>query len=460
MSQSRAISTTIDQEVIEYFRCPEAFATFQLNGYAEASTGYFRFRDAICFGRSLAGSSQNVTESAAYEVWPNAFIDGGEFTLAFLPGEVAQNFRFERYVTNPPRQGWSTKWAAVQRQAYYAVRPLLGVSVRKHFQRRALRGWDEIPFPAWPVDRTVDRVFESFLELSLKAHGVDRVPFIWFWPHGHQSCTIMTHDVEEAEGVRACDAVMDLDSAVQLAASFQLVPEGRYSFSAAVLDGIRGRGFEVNIHDLNHDGHLYDDRDEFLRRAEKVNAYVKEYDAKGFRSAVLYRNVSWYDAFDFAYDMSVPSVAHLDPQRGGCCTIMPYFVGNIVELPLTTTQDYSLFNILEDYSIELWKRQADYIIQNHGLLSFNVHPDYLDSALARSAYTALLQHLAALRAERRTYFARPDEVDRWWRERSQMTLARESGQWRIQGAGSQRAVIAYACAGRDGLTYSFEQTVV
>src|SRR2546425_12755629 len=35
----------------------------------------------------------------------------------------------------------------------------------------------------------------------------------------------------------------------------------------------------------------------------------------------------WFDALDFSYDMSVPNVAHLDPQRGGCCTVMPYFVG-------------------------------------------------------------------------------------------------------------------------------------
>ncbi len=454
-----AIGTTIDRETIGYYRCPEGYAAVQAMHDQEANTGYFRFRDVVCFGRCSNGSAKNVSESPAYDAWPSARMDGGAVTLPFSPGEVVQNLRFERYVMNRQRPGWKTSWAAVQRQAYYAVRPLLGVAVRKHLQRRALRGWNEIPFPVWPVDRTVDRVFQSFLELSLKAHGVDRVPFIWFWPYGHQSCTIMTHDVEEAAGVKACDEVMDLDSTVGLASSFQLVPEGRYSASPAVLDGIRGRGFEVNIHDLNHDGHLYDDRDEFLRRAEKVNKYAREYRAKGFRSAVLYRNVNWYEAFDFAYDMSVPTVAHLDPQRGGCCTIMPYFIGNIVELPLTTTQDYSLFNILRDYSIELWKSQAEYIVRNHGLLSFNVHPDYLDSAPAKRVYTALLHHLASLRADRQTYFARPDEVDHWWRERSQMTLTCESGQWQIQGAGSDRAVIAYASIGRDGLTYSIESPV-
>ena len=32
---------------------------------------------------------------------------------------------------------------------------------------------------------------------------------------------------------------------------------------------IRSRGFEFNIHDLNHDGRLYQERAEFLRRADE-----------------------------------------------------------------------------------------------------------------------------------------------------------------------------------------------
>ena len=67
----------------------------------------------------------------------------------------------------------------------------------------------------------------------------------------------------------------------------------------------------------------------------------------------MYREQEWFDAFEFSYDMSVPNAAHLEPQRGGCCTVMPYFVGDLLELPLTTTQDYSLFHILGDYSISL-----------------------------------------------------------------------------------------------------------
>jgi hypothetical protein len=446
----------IDREVISYYRCPETYGTTQIDGSADPSPGKFRLHDAIDFGQCSTCASRNVTghecgEEEQTKKW---------VTLPRLAGEIVQNLRLERYMANPSRRPWRAYLGELQRQAYYALRPALGVSIRKHLQRRALRGWNEIPFPRWPVDRTADQVLEKFLELSMKAHEVERVPFIWFWPEGYRSCCIMTHDVEETEGVRDCDALMDLDNGAGLTASFQFVPEGRYTVPKALLDRVRYRGFEVNVHDLNHDGHLYDSREEFLRRAERINEYALQYGAKGFRSAVLYRNLNWYDAFTFDYDMSVPSVAHLDPQRGGCCTILPYFIGNIVELPLTTIQDYSLFNILDDYSITLWKIQADYIVRNHGLLSFNIHPDYLAGARARSTYVNLLRHLAGLRDEGLTYIARPGEVAEWWRQRSQMNLVNEAGHWRIIGSGSERAVVAYAFAERDGVSYSFDQPVV
>ena len=159
-------------------------------------------------------------------------------------------------------------------------------------------------------------------------------------------------------------------------------------------------GLKLAVHDLNHDGHLFRDRETFLQRAAKINAYRKAFRAEGFRAAVLYRNQEWYDALDFSYDTSVPNVAHLDPQRGGCCTVMPYFVGKLVELPVTVTQDYSLFHILNDYSINLWKQQIELILESHGLINVIIHPDYSVSSRERAVFEALLSHLAKLRDER------------------------------------------------------------
>jgi hypothetical protein len=207
---------------------------------------------------------------------------------------------------------------------------------------------------------------------------------------------------------------------------------------------MRRRGFEVNLHDLNHDGYLFHERAEFLKRAAEINRYTRELGCRGFRSGAMYREQDWFDAFEFSYDMSVPNVAHLEPQRGGCCTVMPYFVGNVLELPLTTTQDYSLFHIIGDYSIALWKQQIELILARYGFVSFIAHPDYLIEKRARAVYVDLLEHLKTLRETRHVWMALPADVDRWWRNRRRMTLVERDGAWRIEGPDAERARLAYA----------------
>jgi hypothetical protein len=249
---------------------------------------------------------------------------------------------------------------------------------------------------------------------------------------------------------------MDLDDAAGIKSSFQIVPEGRYPVPDSFLDDIRQRGFEINVHDLNHNGRLFSSREDFGPAAERINAYGRQFGAVGFRSGALYRNQAWFDALDFSYDMSVPDVAHLDPQRGGCCTITPFFIGRLLELPVTTTQDYTLFHILNDYSIELWKRQIAAITEHHGLASFIVHPDYIIAKRARATYQALLEHLARMRDDGRTWMALPREVDQWWRQRSQMSIVRDGRGWLIEGAGKERARLAYATRVGDTLDLSVD----
>ena len=168
----------------------------------------------------------------------------------------------------------------------------------------------------------------------------------------------------------------------------------------------------------------------------------------------MYREQGWFEAFEFSYDMSVPNAAHLEPQRGGCCTVMPYFVGDILELPLTTVQDYSLFHILNDYSTTLWKEQIRLIRQHHGLISVITHPDYLVGRREREVYVELLRHLAELRERDGLWMALPGEINRWWRNRQQMTLVASGDGWRIEGPDSDRARVAYATLEDDRLVYS------
>jgi hypothetical protein len=329
------------------------------------------------------------------------------------------------------------------------------ISIRKHLQRTKLNGWRRLRFPQWPVDHTVDTILEHTLTVCMKAKGISSVPFIWFWPEGAQSCAMMTHDIETAAGADFCRELMALDDSFEIKSSFQFVPEKKYVVSNDLLEELRSHGFEVNIRDLNHDGNLFRDREEFLRRAVWINKYLRNFGSKGFRSAIMYRNADWLKAIEASYDMSFPNVAHLEPQSGGRCTVMPYFIDKIVELPLTTIQDYALLHILGESSINIWERQIELIRQKSGLISFIVHPDYLRGKREIGFYRTLLSHLCRLRTEEGLWIALPGEVDQWRRARNQMKLAFHTGKWRIEGEGSERARIAYATLAENRLTYAF-----
>lgn len=446
----------MNNAVQDYYRWPEECAVFQLLGQLTGQSGYFHFGpETTCFGQLSSRASARSVEDQLPDVVTDVRIEPSKCWLPFNPDIVVANLRHERYLDRLFASGTGSYLREMLRRTYYLVRPWLPVSVRAPLQRAALRGWDKIIFPRWPLDVTVERVFQSLLVLSMRARGIDRLPFIWFWPHGYRSCAIMTHDIETAAGLDFCSSLMDIEDSHGIKSSFQIIPEKRYRVSQRLLEGWRGRGFEINVHDLDHDGRLYNDRNKFIERVRKINRYGRDYAAAGFRSGTLYRNVDWYEALEFSYDMSVPNVAHLDPQRGGCCSVMPYFIGKVLELPLTTTQDYTLFQLLRDYSINLWKEQMHLILEEHGLMSFIIHPDYIISERPRKSYLELLEHLSRLRSEERVWIALPGDVNRWWRERGQMSLrfVDDQSQWVIDGPGKERAVVAYAALDEGKLTY-------
>ena len=447
----------MNDSFLDYFKCPERYARFGLRGSLSAEGRYFRFGpDNVCYGRLSQlrnGSGAGTMSDVVHEVR----IDGGSVDLPFDVKEVADNLRLELYPSSARNEKSTVN--SLLAAAYYCIRPLMPVGVRKHLQRARLKGWDRIPFPHWPVDRTVNDLFELLMVFSLKAQNLKNIPFIWFWPEGAPGSSIMTHDVERAQGRDLCGTLMDIDDAYGIKASFQVVPEQRYDVPQTFLDSITKRGFEVAVHDLNHDGRLYKNREYFTERVAKINSYGRKWRAEGFRSAVLYRRQEWFGDLQFSYDMSVPNVAHLDPQRGGCCTLMPYFIGDLLELPVTATQDYTLFHILQAYNTDLWKTQIELILEKHGLLSFIVHPDYATTGPERKVYEALLSHLAELRQERGVWIATPGEVNRWWRQRAAMRIVEDCEGARIEGEGSERARIAYASVAEGRLSVAVESAV-
>jgi hypothetical protein len=446
----------MNSALLDFYLCPEEFADFELAGELSDEAGYFRCgQNATCFARLASGYRRNEPDVPLYDTLTDIGVHHGKAVLPFDPTEVIDNLRLERYASRNGR-GALNGWERSLKDIYYRFRPFMGVGLRRHFQRARLMGWRNVSFPHWPVDTTLEDLCERLLLISMKAKGVEKIPFVWFWPESAQSCAVMTHDVETEKGRDFCSELMDLDESFGIKASFQIVPEGRYEVSDTFIRAIRDRGFEVNVQDLNHDGNLFRERSEFRRRAERINQYGASHGISGFRSAVLYRNLEWYDALKFSFDMSVPNVAHLDPQKGGCCTVMPYFFGNALEIPVTTTQDYMLFHLLNDYSLDLWKEQVNRIVARCGLASFIIHPDYVIEERARSAYRELLAFLRETGRQKRIWFALPSQIDEWWRARHGMRIVGEEGNWRVAGKGAERAKVAIARIAGDRLQYEVE----
>jgi hypothetical protein len=428
--------------VFEHFLCPEATPRYSLTGTLSNEKRFFRFgKELVCYGRVCEDQVPTQLNGTTVDLLSWARVQDGKIYLPFDPAEVVDNLRLERYIDSIDFQ---SVLGTIAHKAYYFVRPTMPVAIRRHLQKAWLKIRPQGPFPSWPVDCTVDSLLNHLLLLTIRAQGTAEIPFIWFWPDGASSCAIMTHDVETSLGRDFSEKVMDLDDEHGIKACFSIVPECRYEVTQNYLDSITRRGFEIIVQDLNHDGRLFQDRAEYLRRVQKINEYGVKFGAKGFRSAVLYRNQAWFDSLKFSYDTSVPSVGHLEPQHGGCCTLFPYFIGDILELPVTTTQDYALFNYLNKYTLSLWEQQMELILQHNGLMNFIVHPDYITTPREQKLYTNLLSHLSHLSRDNGLWLALPREVDQWWRQRAKMRLTQTAQGLRIEGEGASRAQIAYA----------------
>ncbi len=251
--------------------------------------------------------------------------------------------------------------------AYYSVKPYLPrewqIFVRRYVARKKLRHCEGL----WPI---------------LKDSG--RPPTGWTgWPEGKQFAFFITHDVETAIGHEKVISLMEFEKKIGLKSSFNFVPL-RYKVSAALRDVLTANGFEVGVHGLYHDGKLYKSKKIFLERAQRINYYLKEWNAAGFRSPAMHHNLDWIRNLNIQYDLSTFDTDPFEPQSDGVGTIFPFIVPGTesrpgyVEMPYTLVQDFTLFIILEQTDINIWKRKIDWVAAHGGMVLINVHPDYIN----------------------------------------------------------------------------------
>jgi hypothetical protein len=325
---------------------------------------------------------------------------------------------------------------------YYGIKPLVPLSVRLAVRRWfALRKRGKVR-DVWPV-----------------LPGSERPPEGWpGWPEGKKFALVLTHDVEGPGGLGKCRRLMELERQLGFRSCFNFVPESGYHVPRELREELTANGFEVGVHDLYHNGKLFLHEEEFRRNAVKINHYLKDWGAAGFRSAFMLHNLQWIHDLNIQYDTSTFDTDPFEPQPHGQSTIFPFwvprnggqqgnkqakaappsrtgsFAGNepcapsdalssgYVELPYTLPQDSTLFLILGERRPDIWFRKLDWVARHGGMALVNVHPDYLQfdhQTNSRARYPAGLYarflDFARHRYGDSVWHVNPAHLARWYR---------------------------------------------
>lgn len=298
----------------------------------------------------------------------------------------------------------------IRLKVYYFIKPILPrwmvLLLRKSRARRRRQEFDR----EWPIDERAGEV-----------------PPRWpGWPNGKRFAVALTHDVEGPAGVRKIARVADLERSLGYRSSFNLVPADP-SVTPEVRAQIVAAGNEVGVHGWKHDGKLVFSRKNFERYANPIRGVLASWGAVGFRAPFMHRKLSWFHELGIQYDSSTFDSDPFEPEPDGVQTIFPYWVScgkdtGYVELPYTVVQDFTLFEVLGEKTIDLWKKKVDWIADRGGMVLVNTHPDYMaftdsdpEAVYPAAHYGELLSYLRE-RYGNSFWHALPREVADYYKE--------------------------------------------
>lgn len=313
-------------------------------------------------------------------------------------------------------------------RTYYRLRPYIPVGLRRKLQRTRRVETDE----DWYIPHAAMRALACAIENQPQPPAI-----IHPWPCGAQHAFVLTHDVEEKDGLRRIPAMAQIEEDLGFRSSWNIVPH-KYRVDAGLLRDLESRSFEIGVHGYNHDGRLYWSRRTFERRTVAINEALRRYRAVGFRSPMNHRNLEWLQQLDIQYDASFFDIDPYQPMPGGVGTLWPFVAGKFVELPYTLPQDHTLFVVLGKQECGVWKRKLDFVAKNHGMALMLTHPDYMASDRYLDLYRQFLLHV---REVGNYWHALPREVAAWWRAREESRLEDDAqGNWRVLGPAAQSGI--------------------
>jgi peptidoglycan/xylan/chitin deacetylase (PgdA/CDA1 family) len=343
---------------------------------------------------------------------------------------IAEHYLLEEYLAREDRR------PPTRLQAYYRIKSLIPASIRHRLNSAAIKMRTKREFPRWPCESALIDYWLDWLRVSLHTLNQSDAWHIGFWPRSMKCCIVLTHDVEGPFGMRRMEQMADLEERYNFRSAWNL-PLAQYEIDWNLIERLRRRGFEFGAHGLSHDGRLFRSEDDFSELAPRLQELARSHGLNGFRAPSTLRRAEWISRLEFDFDCSFSDSDPYEPQPGGTCSIFPFFLSNLVELPYTMPQDHTLIHLLHRSPTSVWEMKARWIESRGGMILTLVHPDYCGSGSYLEEYETLLKQLAGFESAWR---ALPSEVSAWWRSRDQLRLTVEGDTPSIEGPDADRAV--------------------
>ena len=250
---------------------------------------------------------------------------------------------------------------------YYALKPFIPRHIQIFARQKIARIKRRFYRNVWPIDPSA----------AIPPNG-------WTgWPDGKRFALVLSHDVDTLYGYRNVEKLLQIEGELGFRSIFNFVPERYGKISLDFLRSIKDRGFEVGLHGLKHDGKLFSTKKIFDERAPRLNHYLEKWGTNYFTSPSMHHNLSWLTELNISHAISTFDTDPFEPQPTGANTIFPFWVYNpqinkgYIEMPYTLPQDSTLFLILKEKTINIWKRKLEWIVHNGGMVLLNTHPDYM-----------------------------------------------------------------------------------
>lgn len=255
----------------------------------------------------------------------------------------------------------------MKQKLYYLMRPFIPRQIQILLRRIDIQIKLSEAKKIWPIDETSGEQPQNWKG----------------WPNGKKIALVISHDVDTQKGQERCEDLMRVEQDMGFHSVFNFVPE-RYPLREDLINLINSNGFEVGVHGLKHDGKLFRTKKIFEKRAERIKHYLNRWQAVGFNSPSMHHKLDWLHQLNILYDRSTFDTDPFEPQSDGVRTIFPFWIKGksdnegYIELPYTLPQDFTLFVLMKEKNIGIWKRKLDWIVEKGGMAYLNTHPDYMN----------------------------------------------------------------------------------